>query len=96
MKASKRKSNWWDNPLTAEHKALYLAMRELSKGVKHKFPPGMGEPKRKPDLTGVTLADSLPIIEGMIARTNCPITRKGLTRSLATLDQRCAELRDRP
>jgi len=94
MKPSKRrKSNPYNNPLTPEHKAIYLAARVLSEDLPHKFPPGMGGPE--PDLSGVTLADSLPIIEGMLARATNPTMRNGLARTLATLDQKVAALRDR-
>jgi len=93
MKRSKRrKSNPWDNPLTPEHKAIRLAARVLSEDSPHKFPPGMGGPE--PDLSGVTLADSIAVIEGMLARAENPAVRKGLARSLATLDQKWAGLRD--
>ena len=94
MKRSKRrKSNWWDNPPTPEHKAIRLACKVLSADLPHKFPPGMGGPE--PDLSGVTLADSLPVIEGMLARATDRIMRNGLARTLATLDQKCAALRGR-
>ena len=52
----------------------------------------MGGPEL--DLSGVTLADSLPIIEGMLARATNPTMRKGLARTLVTLEQKCAALRD--
>jgi hypothetical protein len=95
MRTSKRrKSNPYNNPLTLEDKALALALRELSKGLEHKFPPGMGGPEL--DLTGVTLADSLPVIERLMAGTKNPMIRNKMAQSLATLDQRCAALRDRP
>jgi len=88
-----RKSNPWDNPLTPEHKAIRLAVKVLSEDSPHKFPPGMGGPE--PDLSGVTLADSIAAIEGMLARAENPVIRKGLVSNLATLDQKHAALRDR-
>jgi hypothetical protein len=90
-KSYRRKSNPWDNPLTPEHKAIRLAARVLSEDSPHKFPPGMGGPE--PDLSGVTLADSIAVIEGMLTRTKDRITRNGLVCSLATLDQKWAALR---
>ena len=87
-----RKSNPWDNPVTPEHKAIALAVRVLSEDSPHKFPPGMGGPEL--DLSRVTLADSLPIVERMLARATSPVMRKGLARSLVTLEQKCAALRD--
>ena len=94
MKRSKRrKSDPYKNPRTLEEKALCLALRELSKGLEHKFPPGMGGPAL--DLSGVTLADSLPVMERLMAGTNNPMIRNRMARSIATLDQRVAELRDR-
>ena len=95
MKRSKRrKSDPYRNPRTLEEKALCLALRELSKGLEHKFPPGMGGPE--PDLSGVTLADALPVLERLMAGTNHAMTRNQMARSIAMLDQRVAELRDRP
>ena len=93
MKPSKRrKSNPWDNPLTPEHKAIRLATKVLSEDSPHKFPPGMGGPE--PDLSGVTLADAIAVVKGMVARAENPAMRKGLARSLATLRQKRAALRD--
>ena len=95
MKRSKRrKSDPYRNPRTLEEKALCLALRELSKGLEHKFPPGMGGPE--PDLSGVTLADALPVLERLMAGTNHAMTRNQMAHSIAMLDQRVAELRDRP
>lgn len=96
MKPSKRskRSNFWDNPVTPEHKALYLACKVLSEGCKHEFPPGMGEPKQEPDLSGVTLADSLPILERMMRRAKTRTERNKFAQSVAIIDQRCAALRD--
>jgi len=92
MKPSKRrKSNWWDNPLTPEHKAIALAARVLSEDSPHKFPPGMGGPVF--DLSGVTLADAIAVVKGMWERAENPITRKGLKENLATLRKKRAALR---
>ena len=92
MKPSKRrKSNPWDNPLTPEHKAIRLAARVLSEDSPHKFPPGMGGPE--PDLSGVTLADAIAVVKGMVERAENPAIRKGLARNLATLRQKRAALR---
>ena len=93
MKPSKRrKSNPYNNPLTPEHKAFCLAVRVLSEDSPQKFPPGMGGPE--PDLSGVTLADSIAVVKGMLARTKNPVIRKGLARNLATLRQKRAALRE--
>ena len=92
MKRPKRKSNFWDNPVTPEHKALYLACKVLSEGCEHQFPPDMRRPE--PDLSGVTLADALPILERMMRRAKNRADRNKFAQSLAILDQRCALLRD--
>jgi hypothetical protein len=86
-----RKSNPWNNPLTPEHKAIALAARVLSEDSPHKFPPGMGGPE--PDLSGVTLADAIAVVKGMVERCENPVTRKGLKQNLATLRQKRAALR---
>ena len=79
MKRSKRrKSDPYRNPRTLEEKALCLALRELSKGLEHKFPPGMGGPE--PDLSGVTLADALPVLERLMAGTNHAMTRNQMAQ----------------
>jgi len=91
MRTRKRKSNPYNNPLTLEHKAFYLAAKLLSEDLEHKFPPGMGGPE--PDLSGVTVADALAVVEGLLARSTDSRTRKGLLRNLATLDQKAAALR---
>ena len=89
MKPSKRrKSNPWDNPLTPEHKAIALAVRVLSEDSRHKFPPGMGGPEF--DLSGVTLADAIAVVRGMVERCENPAMRKGLKANLATLRQKRA------
>ena len=98
MKRSRRsnrsnvRSNFWDNPVTPKHKALYLACKVLSEGCQHEFPPEMRRPE--PDLSGVTLADSLPILERMMRRAKNRAVRSKFAQSLAILDQRCAALRD--
>jgi len=92
MKPSKRrKSNPWDNPLTPEHKAIALAARVLTEDSRHEFPPGMGGPEF--DLSGVTLADSIAVVEGMMERCENPAIRKGLAANLATLRKKRAALR---
>ena len=42
MRTRKRKSNPYNNPLTLEHKAFYLAAKLLSEDLEHKFPPEDG------------------------------------------------------
>ena len=83
-----RKSNPWNNPLTPEHKAIALVARVLSEDSPHKFPPGMGGPE--PDLSGVTLDDSIAVVKGMVERCDNPAMRKGLKQNLATLRQKRA------
>ena len=85
-----RKSNWWNNPLTPEHKAIVLAARVLSEDSPHKFPPGMGGPQ--PDLSGVTLDDAIAVVKGMVERCDNRAMRKGLKENLATLRQKRAAL----
>jgi len=87
-----RKSNWWNNPLTPEHKAFALAARVLSEDSPHKFPPGMGGPVF--DLSGVTLDDdAIALVKGMTERCENRAMRKGLKANLATLRQKRAALR---
>ena len=86
MKTRKCKSNPYNNPLTLEHKAFYLAAKLLSEDLEHKFPPGMGGPQ--PDLSGVTLADAIAVVKGMVERCDNPAMRKGLKANLATLRQK--------
>ena len=86
-----RKSNPWNNPLTPEHKAIALAARVLSEDSRHQFPPGMGGPEL--DLSGVTLADAIAVVKGMVERCDNPAMRKGLKANLATLRQKRAALR---
>jgi len=81
-----RKSNPWNNPLTPEHKAIALAARVLSEDSRPQFPPGMGGPEL--DLSGVTLADAIAVVKGMVERCDNPAMRKGLKANLATLRQK--------
>ena len=87
----RRKSNWWNNPLTPEHKAIALAARVLSEDTRHEFPPGMGGPEL--DLSGVTLADAIAVVKGMWERAENPAIRKGLAANLATLRKKRSALR---
>ena len=83
-----RKSNPWNNPRTPEHKAIALAARVLSEDTRHEFPPGMGGPEL--DLSGVTLADAIAVVKGMVERCENPAMRKGLKANLATLRKKRA------
>ena len=83
-----RKSNPWNNPRTPEHKAIALAARVLSEDTRHEFPPGMGGPEL--DLSGVTLADAIAVVKGMVERCDNPAMRKGLKANFATLRKKRA------